>query len=98
MRRIASGIALHDNRHACSNPLRNQVRVLVRWAYHPDHRLAGLSCSRDPANGRGVTNFGDGRTGRTAALYVRGGDESAPVLSNLTSAVDRRERRSTPPR
>jgi len=84
MRRIASGIALHDTRMLV-DPLRTQSRAVLMGALVLITGLAGCFVfSLIRPNGQAGTNavLADRST---AALYVRVGDELHPVL-NLTSA------------
>ena len=84
MRRIASGIALHDTRMLV-DPLRTQSRAVLMGASSWSPVWRGASCSRSsgPTGRRATTRCSP--TESTAALYVRVGDELHPVL-NLTSA------------
>ncbi|MGO9383948.1 MAG: type VII secretion protein EccB [Mycobacterium sp.] len=84
MRRIASGIALHDTRMLV-DPLRTQSRAVLMGALILVTGLAGcfvFSMIR-PAGSAGNNAVLADRS--TAALYVRVGDDLHPVL-NLTSA------------
>jgi type VII secretion protein EccB len=84
MRRIASGVALHDTRMLV-DPLRSQSRAVLVGALLLITGLAGcfvFSLIR-PAGVVGDSAILADRT--TAALYVRLGDQLHPVL-NLTSA------------
>jgi type VII secretion protein EccB len=84
MRRIASGIALHDTRMLV-DPLRTQSRAVLMGALILVTGLAGcfvFSLIR-PSGTAGNNNVLADRS--TAALYVRVGDHLHPVL-NLTSA------------
>lgn len=84
MRRIASGIALHDTRMLV-DPLRTQSRAVAMGAVLLVTGLAGCFVfSLIRPNGTAGTNavLADRST---AALYVRVGDDLHPVL-NLTSA------------
>ena len=84
MRRIASGIALHDTRMLV-DPLRTQSRAVLMGALILITGLAGcfvFSLIR-PSGAAGNNAVLADRS--TAALYVRVGDELHPVL-NLTSA------------
>jgi type VII secretion protein EccB len=84
MRRIASGIALHDTRMLV-DPLRTQSRAVLMGALILITGLAGcfvFSLIR-PSGTAGNNNVLADRS--TAALYVRVGDHLHPVL-NLTSA------------
>lgn len=84
MRRIASGVALHDTRMLV-DPLRGQSRAVLVGALLLITGLAGcfvFSLIR-PAGVVGDSAILADRT--TAALYVRLGDQLHPVL-NLTSA------------
>lgn len=84
MRRIASGIALHDTRMLVE-PLRTQSRAVLMGAVLLVAGLAGcfvFSLIRPNAQAGSNAVLAD-RT--TAALYVRVGDDLHPVL-NLTSA------------
>ncbi|MCV7195546.1 type VII secretion protein EccB [Mycobacterium angelicum] len=84
MRRIASGIALHDTRMLV-DPLRTQSRAILMGALLLATGLVGCFVfSLIRPNGQAGTNpvLADRST---AALYVRVGDELHPVL-NLTSA------------
>src|SRR5271156_5562447 len=84
MRRIASGIALHDTRMLV-DPLRTQSRSVLMGAVILITGLAGAFVfSLIRPNGQAGNNavLADRST---AALYVRVGDELHPVL-NLTSA------------
>jgi len=84
MRRIASGVALHDTRMLV-DPLRSQSRAVLVGALLLITGLAGcfvFSLIR-PAGVAGDSAILADRT--TAALYVRLGDQLHPVL-NLTSA------------
>jgi type VII secretion protein EccB len=84
MRRIASGIALHDTRMLV-DPLRTQSRAVLMGALLLVTGLAGcfvFSFIR-PSGSAGNNAVLADRS--TAALYVRVGDELHPVL-NLTSA------------
>jgi type VII secretion protein EccB len=84
MRRIASGIALHDTRMLV-DPLRTQSRAVLMGILILVTGLAGCFVfSLIRPNGQAGTNavLADRST---AALYVRVGDELHPVL-NLTSA------------
>ena len=84
MRRIASGIALHDTRMLV-DPLRTQSRSVLMGAVILITGLAGCFVfSLIRPNGQAGNNavLADRAT---AALYVRVGDELHPVL-NLTSA------------
>lgn len=84
MRRIASGIALHDTRMLV-DPLRTQSRAILMGALLLVTGLVGCFVfSLIRPNGQAGTNpvLADRST---AALYVRVGDELHPVL-NLTSA------------
>ena len=84
MRRIASGIALHDTRMLV-DPLRTQSRAVLMGVLMLVTGLAGCFVfSLIRPNGTAGTNavLADRST---AALYVRVGDELHPVL-NLTSA------------
>jgi type VII secretion protein EccB len=84
MRRIASGIALHDTRMLV-DPLRTQSRSVLMGAVILITGLAGCFVfSLIRPNGQAGNNavLADRET---AALYVRVGDELHPVL-NLTSA------------
>ncbi|BBZ37029.1 type VII secretion protein EccB [Mycobacterium conspicuum] len=84
MRRIASGIALHDTRMLV-DPLRTQSRAVLMGVLLAVTGLAGcfvFSLIR-PSGSAGNNSILADRS--TAALYVRVGDELHPVL-NLTSA------------
>ncbi len=84
MRRIASGIALHDTRMLV-DPLRTQSRAVLMGVLILVTGLAGcfvFSLIR-PAGSAGTSPVLADRA--TAALYVRVGDDLHPVL-NLTSA------------
>ncbi len=84
MRRIASGIALHDTRMLV-DPLRTQSRAVLMGVVLLVTGLAGcfvFSLIR-PSGSVGTNAVLADRS--TAALYVRVGDELHPVL-NLTSA------------
>ena len=84
MRRIASGIALHDTRMLV-DPLRSQSRAVLTGVLILITGLAGcfvFSLIR-PSGSAGNNAVLADRS--TAALYVRVGDELHPVL-NLTSA------------
>ncbi len=84
MRRIASGIALHDTRMLV-DPLRTQSRAVLMGALILITGLAGcfvFSLIR-PSGSAGTNPVLADRS--TAALYVRVGDDLHPVL-NLTSA------------
>ncbi|WP_102418957.1 type VII secretion protein EccB [Mycobacterium sp. 4858] len=84
MRRIASGIALHDTRMLV-DPLRTQSRAVLMGVVLLATALAGCFVfSLIRPNGTAGTNavLADRST---AALYVRVGDQLHPVL-NLTSA------------
>lgn len=84
MRRIASGVALHDTRMLV-DPLRTQSRALLVGALVLVTGLAGcfvFSLIR-PSGSAGTDAILADRS--TAALYVRLGDRLHPVL-NLTSA------------
>ncbi|WP_144206241.1 type VII secretion protein EccB [Mycobacterium tilburgii] len=84
VRRIASGIALHDTRMLV-DPLRAQSRAVLMGALILITGLAGCFVfSLIQPNGQAGSNavLADRET---AALYVRVGDELHPVL-NLTSA------------
>lgn len=84
MRRIASGIALHDTRMLV-DPLRTQSRAVLMGVLILVTGLAGcfvFSLIR-PAGSAGTSAVLADRA--TAALYVRVGDDLHPVL-NLTSA------------
>src|ERR1700722_12258166 len=84
MRRIASGIALHDTRMLV-DPLRTQSRAVLMGAVILITGLAGCFVfSLIRPNGQAGNNavLADRST---AALYVRVGEELNPVL-NLTSA------------
>jgi type VII secretion protein EccB len=84
MRRIASGIALHDTRMLV-DPLRTQSRAVAMGAVLLATGLAGcfvFSLIR-PSGTVGTNAILADRS--TAALYVRVGDDLHPVL-NLTSA------------
>ena len=84
MRRIASGIALHDTRMLV-DPLRTQSRAVLMGAVILVTGLAGcfvFSLIRPNGQVGNNTVLADRET---AALYVRVGDELHPVL-NLTSA------------
>ena len=84
MRRIASGIALHDTRMLV-DPLRTQSRAVLMGVVLVVTGLAGcfvFSLIR-PSGTAGTNAVLADRS--TAALYVRVGDELHPVL-NLTSA------------
>jgi type VII secretion protein EccB len=84
MRRIASGIALHDTRMLV-DPLRTQSRAVLMGVLLLVTGLAGcfvFSFIR-PSGSAGNNAVLSDRS--TAALYVRVGDELHPVL-NLTSA------------
>ncbi|MBW0014631.1 type VII secretion protein EccB [Mycobacterium sp.] len=84
MRRIASGIALHDTRMLV-DPLRSQSRAVLMGALILITGLVGcfvFSLIR-PSGAAGNNAVLADRT--TAALYVRVGDDLHPVL-NLTSA------------
>ncbi len=84
MRRIASGIALHDTRMLV-DPLRTQSRAVLMGVLILITGLAGcfvFSLIR-PSGSAGNNAVLADRS--TAALYVRVGDELHPVL-NLTSA------------
>ncbi len=84
MRRIASGIALHDTRMLV-DPLRTQSRAVLMGVVLLVTGLAGcfvFSLIR-PSGSAGTNAVLADRS--TAALYVRVGDELHPVL-NLTSA------------
>ncbi|BBY03889.1 type VII secretion protein EccB [Mycobacterium seoulense] len=84
MRRIASGIALHDTRMLV-DPLRTQSRAVLMGVVLLATGLAGCFVfSLIRPNGTAGTNavLADRST---AALYVRVGDQLHPVL-NLTSA------------
>ena len=84
MRRIASGIALHDTRMLV-DPLRTQSRAVLMGVLLLVTGLAGcfvFSLIR-PSGAAGNNAVLADRS--TAALYVRVGDELHPVL-NLTSA------------
>ncbi|BAX92493.1 type VII secretion protein EccB [Mycobacterium shigaense] len=84
VRRIASGIALHDTRMLV-DPLRTQTRAVLIGALALVTALAGCFVfSLIRPNGSAANNpvLADQAT---AALYVRVGDELHPVL-NLTSA------------
>ena len=84
MRRISSGIALHDTRMLV-DPLRTQSRAILMGAVLLVTTLAGcfvFSLIR-PSGAAGTNAVLADRS--TAALYVRVGDDLHPVL-NLTSA------------
>ena len=84
MRRIASGVALHDTRMLVE-PLRSQSRAVITGALIVITGLIGcfvFSFIR-PGGSAGEDKVLADRS--TAALYVRVGDEVHPVL-NLTSA------------
>lgn len=84
MRRIASGIALHDTRMLV-DPLRTQSRAVLMGALILITGLAGcfvFSLIRPNGQVGNNTVLADRST---AALYVRVGDQLHPVL-NLTSA------------
>ena len=84
MRRIASGIALHDTRMLV-DPLRTQSRAVLMGALLLVTGLAGcfvFSFIRPSGSAGNNTVLADRST---AALYVRIGDDLHPVL-NLTSA------------
>src|SRR5262249_52325467 len=84
MRRIASGIALHDTRMLV-DPLRTQSRAVLMGALILVTGLVGcfvFSLLRPNAS---VGNNAVLADRSTAALYVRVGDQLHPVL-NLTSA------------
>lgn len=84
MRRIASGIALHDTRMLV-DPLRTQSRAVLMGVVLLVTGLAGcfvFSLIR-PSGSAGTNAVLADRS--TAALYVRVGDQLHPVL-NLTSA------------
>ncbi|MBO0864021.1 MAG: type VII secretion protein EccB, partial [Mycobacterium sp.] len=84
MRRIASGVALHDTRMLVE-PLRTQTRAVLMGALIVVTALAGcfvFSLIRPNAS---VGNNAVLADRSTAALYVRVGDRLHPVL-NLTSA------------
>ncbi len=84
MRRIASGIALHDTRMLV-DPLRSQSRAVLMGALILITGLVGcfvFSLIRPSGSAGNNTVLADRST---AALYVRVGDELHPVL-NLTSA------------
>lgn len=84
MRRIASGVALHDTRMLV-DPLRTQSRAVLTGALILITGLAGcfvFSLIR-PGGSAGTDAVLADRS--TAALYVRIGDQLHPVL-NLTSA------------
>src|SRR5271155_6144025 len=84
MRRIASGIALHDTRMLV-DPLRTQTRALLMGVLMVITGLAGCFVfSLIRPNGSAANNqvLADRST---AALYVRVGDQLHPVL-NLASA------------
>lgn len=84
MRRIASGVALHDTRMLV-DPLRTQSRAVLVGALILVTGLAGcfvFSLIR-PSGSAGTDAILADRS--TAALYVRLGDQLHPVL-NLTSA------------
>ena len=84
MRRIASGIALHDTRMLV-DPLRTQSRAVLTGVLILITGLAGafvFSLIRPNAQAGNNAVLADRST---AALYVRVGDELHPVL-NLTSA------------
>jgi type VII secretion protein EccB len=84
MRRIASGIALHDTRMLV-DPLRTQSRAVLMGALILVTGLAGCFVfSLIRPNGQ-VGNNAVLADRSTAALYVRVGDDLHPVL-NLTSA------------
>ncbi|MGE2816779.1 type VII secretion protein EccB [Mycobacterium heidelbergense] len=84
MRRIASGIALHDTRMLV-DPLRTQSRAVLMGVLILATGLAGCFVfSLIRPNGQ-VGNNAVLADRSTAALYVRVGDELHPVL-NLTSA------------
>ncbi|MGH3632524.1 type VII secretion protein EccB [Mycobacterium sp.] len=84
MRRIASGVALHDTRMLVE-PLRTQTRALLMGALIVITALVGcfvFSLIRPNAS---VANNAVLADRSTAALYVRVGEQLHPVL-NLTSA------------
>ncbi|MGH3578248.1 MAG: type VII secretion protein EccB, partial [Mycobacterium sp.] len=84
MRRIASGVALHDTRMLV-DPLRTQTRAVVMGVLIVVTMLVGcfvFSLIR-PGGSAGTNAILADRS--TAALYVKVGDELHPVL-NLTSA------------
>jgi type VII secretion protein EccB len=84
MRRIASGIALHDTRMLV-DPLRTQSRAVLMGVLLLATALAGcfvFSLIRPSGSAGNNTILADRST---SALYVRIGDELHPVL-NLTSA------------
>src|ERR1700741_931991 len=84
MRRIASGIALHDTR-VLVDPLRTQSRAVLMGVLILATGLAGCFVfSLIRPNGQ-VGNNAVLADRSTAALYVRVGDDLHPVL-NLTSA------------
>jgi type VII secretion protein EccB len=84
MRRIASGIALHDTRMLV-DPLRTQSRAVLMGVIILITGLAGCFVfSLMRPNGQAGNNMVLADRS-TAALYVRVGDELHPVL-NLTSA------------
>src|ERR1700751_5302940 len=84
MRRIASGIALHDTRMLV-DPLRTQSRAVLMGVLILATGLAGCFVfSLIRPNGQ-VGNNAVLADRSTAALYVRVGDDLHPVL-NLTSA------------
>ncbi len=84
MRRIASGVALHDTRMLV-DPLRTQTRAVLVGALVLITGLAGcfLFSLIRPSGAAGNEAVLADRT--TAALYVKVGEELHPVL-NLTSA------------
>lgn len=84
MRRIASGVALHDTRMLV-DPLRTQTRAVLVGALVLITGLAGcfLFSLIRPSGAAGNDAILADRS--TAALYVKVGDELHPVL-NLTSA------------
>ena len=84
MRRIASGVALHDTRMLV-DPLRTQSRSVIVGALIVVTGLIGcfLFSLIRPAGDAGTDSILADRD--TAALYVRLGDQLHPVL-NLTSA------------
>src|SRR6202167_1131595 len=84
MRRIASGVALHDTRMLV-DPLRTQTRAVLMGVVVLITALVGcFVCSLIRPNGSAANNpiVADRST---AALYVRVGDQLHPVL-NLASA------------
>ena len=96
MRRIASGVALHDTRMLV-DPLRTQTRAVLMGVDRADHRAGRLLCVlADPAERVGGQQPGAGRPVDCRAVRA-GGRSAASGAEPGLGPADRRSSRSTRP-